>query len=294
MFFSFFPPEVLSALMHTGPGAGPLTEAAAAWEGLATDLYATAASDQSSVADPTSGWSGPTAMANAAGPFVSWMTATAAAAAQSGAQASAGVAAFETAHALTVPPPVVAANRALFAALLSTNIFGQNSPAIAATEADDLKMWAQDAATMSGYRAAVRTAAVQPASASQAAGTLAGRAKAGRYGAMIGSMPARMFMCIGNSAANSSGLAVGQRQPISGGQAASGRRRERRPAARLGIDRHGPAGPRHQPERALGPASLVDSRRPGNNPRRCYRRSPRPARRCRRPGACRRPRSPSR
>lgn len=88
--------------------------------------------------------------------------------------------------------------------------------------------------------------------------------------------------------------AVGQRQPISGGQAASGRRRERRPAARLGIDRHGPAGPRHQPERALGPASLVDGRRPGNNPRRCYRRSPRPARRCRRPGACRRPRSPSR
>ena len=36
--------------------------------------------------------------------------------------------------AATVPPPVIAANRALLAMLIATNFLGQNTPAIAATE----------------------------------------------------------------------------------------------------------------------------------------------------------------
>jgi PPE-repeat protein len=54
----------------------------------------------------------------------------------------------------TVPPPVIAANRVLLMTLIATNFFGQNTPAIAATEAQYMEMWAQDAATMYGYSAA--------------------------------------------------------------------------------------------------------------------------------------------
>ncbi|MGH3632814.1 MAG: PPE family protein, partial [Mycobacterium sp.] len=49
------------------------------------------------------------------------------------------------------PPPVVAANRAQLTALIATNVLGQNTPAIAATEAQYWEMWAQDAAAMYGY-----------------------------------------------------------------------------------------------------------------------------------------------
>ncbi len=52
---------------------------------------------------------------------------------------------------VTVPPPVIAANRVLLATLVATNFFGQNTPAIAATEAQYMEMWAQDAAAMYGY-----------------------------------------------------------------------------------------------------------------------------------------------
>src|SRR5262249_33887306 len=48
----------------------------------------------------------------------------------------------------------VATNRALLMALVATNIFGQNTPAIATTEAQYAEMWAQDTAAMFGYAAA--------------------------------------------------------------------------------------------------------------------------------------------
>ncbi|WP_345317555.1 PPE family protein, SVP subgroup, partial [Mycobacterium paraffinicum] len=49
-------------------------------------------------------------------------------------------------------------NRVLLATLIATNFFGQNTPAIMATEAQYLEMWAQDAAAMYGYAAASATA----------------------------------------------------------------------------------------------------------------------------------------
>jgi PPE-repeat protein len=44
--------------------------------------------------------------------------------------------------------------------LIATNFFGQNTPAIAATEAQYAEMWAQDAAAMYGYAAASATASL--------------------------------------------------------------------------------------------------------------------------------------
>jgi PPE-repeat protein len=46
---------------------------------------------------------------------------------------------------------VIAANRSLLMSLIATNILGQNTAAIAATEAHYAEMWAQDAAAMYGY-----------------------------------------------------------------------------------------------------------------------------------------------
>jgi len=68
-------------------------------------------------------------------------------------QATAAAAAFDTAHAMTVPPPLVAANRARLMALIATNIFGQNTPAIMSTESEYSEMWAQGAAAMYSYAA---------------------------------------------------------------------------------------------------------------------------------------------
>jgi PPE-repeat protein len=58
-----------------------------------------------------------------------------------------------------VPPPAVTANRAQLAALIATNILGQNTAAIAATEAQYAEYWAQDAAAMCGYAASSAAAA---------------------------------------------------------------------------------------------------------------------------------------
>jgi PPE-repeat protein len=45
-------------------------------------------------------------------------------------------------------PGQVAANRATLAALVATNLLGQNAPAIASTEAHYAEMWAQDVQAM--------------------------------------------------------------------------------------------------------------------------------------------------
>ena len=140
--------------MYAGPGSGSMLAAAAAWNGLASDLYSAANNYGSVIADMTGGsWRGPAAasMAAAAAPYVAWMGATAAQAAQAASQAMAAAAAYEAAFAMMVPPPVIAANRALLATLVATNVLGQNTPAIAATEAHYGEMWAQDAAAMYGY-----------------------------------------------------------------------------------------------------------------------------------------------
>jgi PPE-repeat protein len=155
--FGALPPEINSGLMYAGAGSGPLVAAAAAWQGLASELGSAATSYRAVVSDLTSGpWVGPSSlsMAAAAAPYVAWMSNTATQAEQTASQLGAAIAAYETAFAATVAPPVIAANRALLAMLVATNIVGQNTPAIAATEAQYAEMWAQDAGAMYGYAGA--------------------------------------------------------------------------------------------------------------------------------------------
>ena len=152
--FGALPPEINSGRMYAGPGSEPMMVAAAAWDELAAEL-GTATSGYNSVIDElTDGpWVGPTsaAMVAAVTPYVSWIGAAAAQAEETASQARAAAAAFEAAFAMTVPPPVIAANRVLLATLVATNFFGQNTPAIAATEAQYVEMWAQDAVAMYSY-----------------------------------------------------------------------------------------------------------------------------------------------
>lgn len=154
MDFGALPPEINSARMYAGPGSAPMLAAAAAWDRLAGELNTSAASYRSVVAGlVTDGWRGPSSatMLASAGRYVDWLHTTAGQAEHTAAAVRAAVTAYQTAHAATVPPPLVTANRAKLMALITTNFFGQNSPAIGATEADYERMWAQDTAAMHGY-----------------------------------------------------------------------------------------------------------------------------------------------
>jgi PPE-repeat protein len=152
--YGALPPEINSGRIYTGPGSGPLMAAASAWDSVAAELSTAATGYDSAITELTSSpWLGPAsqAMISAVAPYVGWISAAAAEAEETASQARAAAAAYETAFSLTVPPPVIAANRVLLATLVATNFFGQNTPAIAATEAQYMEMWAQDAAAMYGY-----------------------------------------------------------------------------------------------------------------------------------------------
>ena len=161
MDFAALPPEINSGRMYVGPGSGPMLAAAAAWDETAAALQSAATSYESEIAALGGGpWLGPASasMAAAAAPYVAWTRATAAQAELTADQARAAAVAYETAFAETVPPPVIAANRTLLMALIATNLFGQNTPAIATTETQYAEMWAQDATAMYGYAGASASA----------------------------------------------------------------------------------------------------------------------------------------
>lgn len=159
--FGVLPPEINSARMYTGPGSGPMMAAAAAWDALTAQLE-TFAARYSAVVSELHGqsWSGASsaAMVAAAAPYVAWVSATAVQAGQSASQARAAAAGYEAAFSATVPPFVVAANRAQLMLLVATNFFGQNTPAIAANEIAYAEMWAQDAVAMYTYAATASSA----------------------------------------------------------------------------------------------------------------------------------------
>jgi PPE-repeat protein len=160
--FALLPPEVNSTLLYSGPGSASMSGASAAWQGLAAELHGTAASYRSLLCGLVAGpWSGPaaTAMSAAAAPHLAWLASTAEQVEQIGRQAAVAAGAYEAAFAGIVPPAMVAANRVLLGTLVATNIFGQNTPAIAAVEAEYAEMWAQDASVMYEYAGVASAAA---------------------------------------------------------------------------------------------------------------------------------------
>ncbi|MGB3332845.1 MAG: PPE family protein [Mycobacterium sp.] len=153
MSFSVFPPEINSGLIYTGPGSSPLLEAAAAWSQLSSELMTSATATHSVIANLDSTWTGAGSAAATAStaPYVAWLEQASATAATNAALATQAAALFEAARAASVPPAVIAANRAMLLALISTNFFGQNTPLIQATEHQYEVMWATDGAAMDTY-----------------------------------------------------------------------------------------------------------------------------------------------
>lgn len=228
MDFGAFPPEINSARIYTGPGSGPMMAAAAAWDKMAAELGSAEAAYQSVINGLVSeGWMGPAsnAMAAAAAPYAAWMGATAAQAEQAAVQAKAAAAAFEAVYAMTVPPPLIVANRSQLALLVATNFLGQNAGAIAATEAHYSQMWAQDASAMYGYAAASAAAttvtpftsphevadpsaqSAQQAATAQATGTSA-----------ASNAQSTLSQAITNTPQTLQGLAAPVQPPVSGGE----------------------------------------------------------------------------
>ena len=161
MFYAAFPPEFNSGRMYSGPGAGSLMTAAEAWSSLATELQSTVSSYSSVIDGLASGpWTGPSALSMVAAvtPYLSWMQQTAAQAAEAASQATAAAGAYQAAFSAHVPPEVIAANRSQLASLVATNVFGQNTAAIAATEIQYAEMWVQDALAMNDYAASSASA----------------------------------------------------------------------------------------------------------------------------------------
>ncbi len=149
------PPEITSALIHTGPGASSLIEASVAWQQLGAELENSIGGYASVLSSLIGTWSGPSsvAMVRAVEPYLLWLRTTAQQCQQTALQASAAATAFNTTRAAMVTPAQVTANRTRLAQLLATNRFGSNLPAIAATEDQYQLMWANNSAAMGRYQA---------------------------------------------------------------------------------------------------------------------------------------------
>ncbi len=155
MDFGILPPEVISALIHSGPGAWSLIQAAGMWHALSAELEQSADSYSAELAELSVAWQGPSsrAMAQSFEPYLAWLRATAVQAQQIATSVEVVTTAFELTHWTVVLPSVVAANRARLAMLLATNFFGVNAPAIAETEAEYHTMWVNNSAAMYRYAA---------------------------------------------------------------------------------------------------------------------------------------------
>jgi PPE-repeat protein len=173
MEFTTLPPEITSALIHSGPGAESFIAASGAWQQLGVNLEDSAQNYAAALSSLAETWHGPSsaAMAQAVQPYLSWLQTTAQQAQQTASSALAAAAAFNSARAAVVPTAQVTANRLQLVQLLATNGFGRNLPAIAENEAQYQSMWANNSAAMNRYQAASAQATTLPQFTSPAATT---------------------------------------------------------------------------------------------------------------------------
>ncbi|MCV7165755.1 PPE family protein [Mycobacterium stomatepiae] len=156
MDFGALPPDVNSARMYSGAGSTSMTTAASAWRSLAAELNSAATGYDNVITQLSSEeWLGAASAAavQALTPYVAWMKTTATQAEEAAQQLDSASAAFETAFASVVPPPLIAQNRALLTQAMQSNVLGQNTGVIAQLEAQYSQFWAQDATTMYSYAA---------------------------------------------------------------------------------------------------------------------------------------------
>src|ERR1700739_4244711 len=173
MEFTTLPPEVTSALIHSGPGAESFLAASRAWQQLGTNLEDAAENYLAALSSLGETWQGPSspAMRQTAEPYLTWLQTTAQQAQQTASSAMAAAAAFNSVSAAVVPTAEVVANRTLLVQLLATNGFGGDLPGIPKPESKSQTMWANTAAAMPRYQAISAQASTLPQFTSPASTT---------------------------------------------------------------------------------------------------------------------------
>ncbi|UGT90440.1 PPE family protein [Mycobacterium ostraviense] len=156
MDFIALSPEVTSALIHSGPGAKSLLEAANAWQRLPVEMEETVRAFVPALSYAAEAWHGPSSsvMIDAVGPYLSWMRTTAQQCQQPGILGAArrsGIRLYSLDGGSPLggqcqPDPV--------GRVAGHHEFGRNLVAIAETEAQYETMWVNNSAAMYRYEAA--------------------------------------------------------------------------------------------------------------------------------------------
>lgn len=228
------PPEISSALVHSGPGPSSLIEASAVWHRLGRTLDEYADDYVASLWSLVETWRGRSAVAmvHTAEPYLAWLRATAQQCRQVAVSSQRAAEAFESVRTAVTPTAAIAANRALRRQLLATNRFGTNTAAIAENENQYLSMWTNNAAAMTRYQAASAQATVLPVFSAPAEDTIpavfdpnngwSGLANAYGNGLVSAGFPINLlsYLAQNTSAQALQGVSSAMAQGISEGEAA--------------------------------------------------------------------------
>ncbi|WP_094287341.1 PPE domain-containing protein [Mycobacterium lehmannii] len=155
------PPQVNYYQLTSGDHAASAAASAAAHQACASMLSAEIATMGASTSSTAAvGWQGAggAAMTMTAGAYMAILGTAVAWFEEAFAQATAIVEAYHLAETTMVPGPVSDTNRAETAALVASNIIGQNTPAILVNEAEYDRQWIHNASVMAGFQAVVSAA----------------------------------------------------------------------------------------------------------------------------------------
>lgn len=204
-------PEVLAALLSSGPGPSPLLAAAAQWHQLSAEYLGAAVDlERTLTGVETWSWQGPSADRYAAShlAFLGWLVNQGEASAVNAAQLETVAAAYTAAVGAMPSLSELGANHVVHGALVATNIFGINTIPLAINEADYVRMWIQAATTMEIYQG-ISAAAVMSAKPSDPPPRILamGGETVGASSAVVDRMAGAQAAASGSALSNSNGIA---------------------------------------------------------------------------------------
>ncbi|WP_341286199.1 PPE domain-containing protein [Mycobacterium decipiens] len=161
-YFMGLPPEWHSAMLNSGPGSGPLVQAAAMWQQQASEFGTAAQQLTNEMAVVPWQGGGSIAYRDAHARYLKWLIEQGEEAERQAAVHGEVAGAYVTAVATMPPLGEVIANRTTQQVLQAMNFFGINTIPITLNEADYWRMWLQAATTMELYQAQAALALSNP------------------------------------------------------------------------------------------------------------------------------------